>query len=112
MIDPQPAGSDPHSDAERAMRFFREVARMEHPTERPPVDEATTRAALDTAIHAHAADKLDEDELIVNWIVVVGTRKATGGGYVITLAHDHMPKWEAEGILSRALTVIDADEED
>jgi len=32
----------------------------------------------------------------VNWIAVVGTRKADGGGYVITMAHEAMAQWEAE----------------
>lgn len=80
-----------------------------HSAPQPP-DQKITRAALDEAIRAHAADMLDPDEVIVSWITAVATRNATGGGYVITLQHELMPPWEREGILRRAL--LHTDDED
>jgi hypothetical protein len=76
------------------------------------VDEKATRAALDAAVRAHAADKLDDSEVIVNWIVLAGTRNHLGSGYVIVMAHDIMPRWEAEGVLRRGLKNIDAIDDD
>jgi hypothetical protein len=106
MIDPQPAASEPHSDAKRLL-----VSLGQTPAQ--PATDETTRAAVDAAIRAHVADKLDDSELIVNWIVVAGTRDlASGGGSTIVIAHAAMPQWETEGILSRALKIIDRAEDD
>lgn len=75
----------------------------------PERDERRTRAALDEAIRAANADRLSDGEIIVNWIVLAGTRNHHGGGYVLTTLHDGMPRWEAEGLLRRGLKHIDYD---
>ena len=72
-------------------------------------DEHRTHTALDDAIRAHAADTLDPGELLVNWVVIAGTRHISGGN-VITMTYEAMPDWETEGLLRRAITLIDAPE--
>jgi hypothetical protein len=81
---------------------------MTNPAQADP-EERQTRAALDEAIRAHAATELDTDgEVIVAWIALAATRNVHGGGFVITMLHDRMPHWEAEGMLRRAVRNLDA----
>jgi hypothetical protein len=67
-----------------------------------------TRAKLDDAIRAHAADVIEDGEVIVSWIACAAVRRYDGGGVVITLVSDEaIPKWEARGILHEALFAVD-----
>jgi hypothetical protein len=72
-------------------------------------DEEATRAALDEAVRAHAADVVHSDgEVIVSWLALAAVRRYDGGGVVIQMpSSDVMPWWEARGILHEALAFID-----
>lgn len=63
---------------------------------------------LDDAIKAYAEDIVDDGEVIIDWIVCAATRRYDGGGVVITLSgQDGMPEWQARGILTTALRMVD-----
>lgn len=69
-----------------------------------------TRRALNKAIadHIEAADLLNEDEIIVNSVTIVGTRRVDGGGAVIFVGSDEgMPEWEVRGIVHTLITTLD-----
>jgi len=70
--------------------------------------EADTRAVLDSAIRAHAADLVDQGEHITGWLALACTRRFDGGGVVITLVSDDgMPVYEVRGILAETMAVVD-----
>lgn len=77
-------------------------------------DEPNTRATLDEAIRAHAASVVDPDgEVITSWLVLCGTRRYDGGGVVLTLVHDDgLPGYEARGLLTTGLRMVDLSEDD
>ena len=77
-------------------------------------DDDATRAALDEAIRAHAANVIDPDgEVITSWVVLCGTRRYDGGGVVLSLVNDAaMPGYEARGLMATGLRMVDLAEDD
>lgn len=72
-------------------------------------DEQNTRAALDAAITAHAADELlDDGEVIVAWVACAAVLRHDGGGVVITMPGpgDALAYWQMRGILGEALASV------
>lgn len=68
--------------------------------------DGDTHAALDAAIGAHVRGEglVDNGEIILSWLVLVGTRTPDDGGATITLVSDDgMPTWQAKGLLTEAL---------
>ncbi len=71
------------------------------------------RARADEAIRALTEPAIESGEVITDWIVVAGTRNHEDGGVVITAAGPHasMPQWQARGLLTTALRLIDRSED-
>ena len=69
---------------------------------------ADTRAAVDAAIRAHAADEWEDGALVTDWTVVaatVGTTPADNGLGMIS-SRDQMPSYIVKGLLTDALDDI------
>jgi hypothetical protein len=72
-------------------------------------EELATRAQLDTALRAHAANHLKEGEIIVAWIALAAIVGPSGGGYVVNMpSNGVMPTWQARGILAESGSDLDA----
>lgn len=71
--------------------------------------ESGLRDRADEAIRALMESAIETGEVITDWIVVAGTRNHEDGGVVITAAgpHESLPQWQARGLLTTALRLID-----
>lgn len=72
-----------------------------------------TLRTLDAAVHAHAEDAIEPGEVILTWMVLVGTRTAEDGGTTaIFVSEGGMPRWQAKGLLVDALDLAKQPPED
>lgn len=69
---------------------------------------ADTRAAVDAAIRAHAADEWDGDSLVTDWVIVAATAAPdpTDNGTGMISSREAMPAYIVKGLLVDALDDI------